>query len=69
MSTPLLKRPAPAPYFHPYFNFSNLPSPGGRNQNLHPTALKKRGVSELYLTKVNDGLIDLARDTKVRLRF
>ena len=43
MSTPLLRRPAPAPYFHPYFNFSNLPSPGGRNQNLHPTALKKKG--------------------------
>ena len=43
MSTPLLRRPAPAPYFPPFFNFSDPPSLGRRNQNLHPTALKKGG--------------------------
>ena len=33
---PLLRRPAPAPYFHPpFFNFSDFPSNGG-NSNLIP---------------------------------
>ena len=69
MSTSLLRRPAPAPYFHPFFNFSDLPSPGGRNQNLLPTPFKKKGGSELCLTNVNNRLIDLDRGNKVLLGF
>ena len=38
----LLKRSAPARYFHTFFNFSDAPS-GGGNQNLLSPSLKREG--------------------------
>ena len=39
---PLLRRPALALYFHPFFNFSDPPS-GGGNENFIATFRKGRG--------------------------
>ena len=36
-----LRRPAPAPYFHPIFIIFQIPPSGEGNQNLLPPPLKK----------------------------
>ena len=46
-SPPLLRRPAPAQYFHPLFNCSGFPSRGG-NQNFLPAPFKIGGGDPNY---------------------
>ena len=41
---PLLRRPAPAPYFHPLFKIFQIPPSGVVNQNLLPRPFKKGRV-------------------------
>ena len=44
-SPPILRRPAPAPEFHPLFYIFQIPPSGGGNQNLLLSPLKKKGLN------------------------
>ena len=47
-SSPLLQRPAPAPYFHSLFLIFQIPPPPGEVFKIHsPTPLKKGGVQTM----------------------
>ena len=60
---PPLSRPAPATYFHPFFNFFRFPPPSGvGNQNLLPPPLKNGGGGEIQtmiilILDVNNSII------------
>ena len=41
---PVLRRPAPAPYFHPLLKFFRFLPSGGGNQNLLAPLLNKNGL-------------------------
>ena len=58
---PLLRRPAPAPYFHPFFNFSNF-SPPREVIKIHFSPLKKGGPNY-------DLLIQFCSSRKARRSF
>ena len=45
MPPSLLRRPAPTPFFHPFFKFSDPHPPPGGNQNLLPLLKGAGGLS------------------------
>ena len=52
-STPILRRPAPTPYYHPLFKLFHIRPSGGGNQGLLPSPTFKKEGSKLWLS-LND---------------
>ena len=54
---PLLRKPAPTSYLHPFFNFSDIPPPPRQVMKMHSPPLK-RGRSELWKMNVYDNIFN-----------
>ena len=76
MSAPPLRRPFPAPYFHPLFKIFQIPPSGRVNQNLLPPLLKGGvggggggGGGKLWMSRDNESVREELGTLKVEINW